>query len=260
MLKIATVTPQDVEKYFGESTSRTKHYTSEKWNISKDGKKFKVTSEVPPLTLELEPVKTVYNISVEAVDDSSDYTAGETDNPVKFIVNFLKTGEYAEELLSKVSSDPNFISHILNTLAFKIDLKRIDSNHAKKTLRRVSVILTSGKTKVSADGREEFELLDLAKIKSDMKDKGWVVKVDYDDRSLPVLHVNMSDIYTATVKIKGILWNYMFMVTGDPETQRSGSTDDPIKALDKYRNAPGSSTQVESGQFETEPVRDTERV
>ncbi len=260
MLKIATVTPQDVEKYFGESSTSTKHYVSQKWDITKDGKKYKITSETPPLTLELEPAKTIYNVNVEAVDDPSDSTTGETDNPVKFITSFLKTGEYAEELLSKVSSDPNFISHILNTLAFKIDLNRIDSNYAKKTLRRVSVILSSRKTKISAEGREEFELLDLAKIKSDMKDKGWVVKVDYDDRHLPVLHVNMSDIYNATVKVKGILWNYAFMVTGDPETRRSGSTDDPIKALDKYRNAPGSSTQVESGQFDTEPVRDTERV
>jgi hypothetical protein len=254
---LSIVTKQDIESYF----------KGDDWRLFPDGEGFKASGDFAELTLK--PVKTIFNVKIENIDDPVDYEEDETEDPIKFIVKYLQTGTEGDEVFRKMSSCPQNVSYVLLLLASELDKNRISPKTLVKNLSKISAWMTKKPDEIpkppkvpkdydilrdysaehTYEGDDDTEkssihskrpssknnqiTIELNKLFSNMKSKGWDAKLNDDD-----ITVNIQDLFTAEVAIEKIIWKYEFQIRGFEDTKKSGETEDPIGEFRNYYRDP----------------------
>jgi hypothetical protein len=186
--------------------------------------------------VELKPVGPKFKLHVESVDDPSDSEDFVTDKPMKELASFLGHDIPGGEHFEKMSSmTPSRASRALLALAAMVERCEVGPRALARKLRTLSVPFTASSR--VADQKQDEENF-IARLRSDMEAKGWVVKQEEDDRGLPKLTVDISGIYEATVSVEEVTWEFKFQVTGAPDTLRKGRTNDPIAEYRRYYKDP----------------------
>jgi len=192
----------------------------------------------------MKPKSIQFAAEIEAYEDPSDSDYEVTDDPVRFIVDFLKTGTLGDEALEKMASvSPDIIVGMLRLLASDIDTKAVSRQMVQRVLRRFSVSIDFDFAKrvliavTRSAAREEIEEKEINDLKSQMEKKGWKVEVGKSDIDLPQLNVDVSGIYKAKISVDSIVWETTYEISNMPETQTTEITDDPIAAFKKWRKS-----------------------
>jgi hypothetical protein len=233
----ATVVPDDVLKYFKGERSK-----GDPWRTSTVEEMIVAVCEM--YTVELKPGAFVYHVEIQATDDPMDSEKKVTDNPMEFLAEFLGTGTPGDDFFKKRSSvSPDQLRELLVRLSSKIDKGKIGPRSLARVIRRA--ILTTDMDSVHrifnaaikfAKSRLDFETKDIERLKAEMMEKGWEVKVGTDDRDFPSLTVNVGGIYKAEVTVDHMSWNYSFKINGS-ELADKGITDDPVVAFEEFAHS-----------------------
>jgi hypothetical protein len=254
---LSIVTKKDIENYF----------KGDDWRLFPDGDGFKASGDFAELILK--PVKTIFNVKIESIDDPIDSAEEETENPIKFIVKYLQTDTEGDEVFRKMSSCPQNVSYILLLLASELDKNRIGPRALVKNLNKISAwmspkgidlpkppkvpsdfdVLKDYSAEHTYEGDDNTEkssihskhpspkndqtLGELNKQLSEMKSKGWNAKLNEDK-----ITVNIQDLFTAEVSIEKIIWQYEFQIRGFEDSKKSGETEDPIGEFRRYYRNP----------------------
>jgi len=211
------------------------YFKGDHWKVSEDEDGFSADSEAYEVRLKSKGA--TYGVEIEASDDPSDSDSKTTDDPVGFITKFLGTGTEADDILKKMSSfpDPTLLSRLLTRTANLVESEVITIQASKRIIRR-AIVATFGKSframlaaVVRAAKGQDARADEITKLRKVMKEKGWKVSQHEDDKGHAVLEVDVSGVYTATVKLDSLLWDYTFQVQDMPESKDEGVTDDPIQ-------------------------------
>lgn len=253
---ISTVTEKDVKLYF----------KGDDWRLFPYGDELKASGDFAEITLK--PVKTVFNVKIENIDDPIDSAEEETEDPIKFIVKYLQTGTEGDEVFRKMSSHPQNVSYMLSLLASEFDQKRLSPEILVENLNRIifSVNQSADKFQPSPKVPDDIDDLlsysaehtyegddiedsyirnkshsqkidqvptELKELLSKMKSKDWDAKLGGDK-----LTVNIQDLFTAEIIIDKIIWEYDFQIRGFKESRKTGKTEDPIAEFRRYYKDP----------------------
>lgn len=226
----SVVTKNDLLKYFGGETYRAVERN--------DG----VYARSDAYEIEIYPKSVQFAVEIEATDDPSDSDFSVTDEPLDFIVNFLKTGTAGDEALQKMagafgmmeSLSPSSMPKFLRFWAARTEQGLARPRDLARAIRRAAIMVdmplirrvmsAAIRTAAEADVAEE----EIANLEVQMKAKGWKVKSEKSDDGPSKLIVDVSGIYTAKIEVESIVWAYSFEVNGYPDTREEGVTDDPI--------------------------------
>jgi hypothetical protein len=211
------------------------YFKGEHWKVSEGEDGFDADSEAYEVRLKSKGA--TYDVEIAAADDPSDSDTKVTDDPVEFISKFLGTGTEADDILKKMSSfpDPSLLSRLLIRAANLVESEVLTVQQTKRIIRR-GIVATFGRSfrsmlaaVVRAAKGQDVRSDEMTKLQKTMKEKGWKVSQHEDDKGHAVLEVDVSGVYTATIKLDSLLWNYEFQVNEMPESKDSGVTDDPIQ-------------------------------
>ena len=111
----SVVTENDIKLYF----------RGDDWRLFPHGDELKASGDFAEVNLK--PIKTIFNVKIENIDDPVDFEEDETEDPIKFIVKYLQTGTEGDEVFRRMSSCPQNVSYILLLLASEFDKNRISS-------------------------------------------------------------------------------------------------------------------------------------
>ena len=232
LITAAMVTPADVQKFF------TGHY---KTKVREGGL---IIAESKEYLVELQPKSPVFAVRIEAHEDPEDSDEVVTDDPDKFIMDFLKAGTGGDEVFGKMAGlvrrtdrlGPRDLSGLLRSIAARAASGQMTRRTAAMAVRRVSALM--GRSAVrTADGMEAAELKEMAELQASMREKGWRSKVGYDDRDMPEMTVDVAGIYEARVSVHGLMWGFFFQVQGVSEASTEGVTDDPLEEFRGWRKS-----------------------
>jgi hypothetical protein len=229
----ATVTLDDLKQYF----------KGEHWRAAvRDDGVFEGRSN--SYHVELSPGGSPsFLVKVHAHEDESDADEAVTDEPMKFLVDFLKTGSAGDEALQKMSSfaiSPTGMVVLLRRLANEVQTERIGPRALSCLLRRASLMpdmphsLGLLAAAVHLAAREHVEVKEMQELAKKMKEKGWRVKPGKNDRGMPELTVDIAGVYEAKLEVDHMPWKYSFEVHEHPDTHAEGITDDPIAEFRRY--------------------------
>jgi hypothetical protein len=238
-LVAATVTVDDLKTYF----------KGEHWRSSFRDGVFEARSD--SYYVELKPTSSPqFAVSVHAYEDESDKDEAVTDEPMKFLVDFLKTGTAGDEALQKMAAalepsmhnymPPPVLSNLLRAWAADAEAQRIGPRTLARLLRHATVLPSLPQAArllhavIRMAGREEVETKEMQDLANKMTEKGWRVKAGKNDRGLPELTVDIAGVYEAKIEIDHIPWHYSFEVHEHPDTRVEGVTDDPIVEFRKF--------------------------
>ena len=240
---IASVSTEDLTNYFKGGT----------WKSSIIDGVFRAKSR--EFKVKLTPKGAVYDVHVSSVDDPSDSDEMMTDDPAKFIASFLETGTPGDEFFKKRSSlGPDDVRDALLRLSSDIENGQIGPVRLAKILRRI--VVKSGPTYRNtpvaarvAMNYDDFEVLELSKLRSKMADNGWRAKVEPGTNDHPILKIDIGEVYEATISVNHQSWDFRFE-TNFSDDLDDGATDDPIFVFQKF--------QKEAYNRPTEPQTTTE--
>ncbi len=133
----ATVTLEDLSNYF-----KGEHWRS----VTKEGG---LEGRSDSYSVFLKPKAFVYHIGIHAYEDESDKDEEVTDDPMRFLVDFLKTGHAGEEVLDKMagvfqhmhSLPPEGLVSVLRNWADAVDAQAIGPVDLGKLIRRAAVMV-----------------------------------------------------------------------------------------------------------------------
>src|SRR5512135_2313537 len=237
----ATVTLDDLKTYF-----KGEHWRS---TVRDDGV-FEGRSD--SYLVEISPGGSpAFAVSVQAYEDDADRDEAVTDTPMKFLVDFLKTGTAGDEALAQMATaiapayqdgyiPPVVISNLLRAWAIAAEERRIGPRTLARLLRHACVLpsLYQASTllhiAVRLAARQEVETKEMQDLADQMTKKGWRVKADKNDRGLPELTVDIAGVYEAKIEVDHMPWKYSFEVHKHPDTKVEGVTDDPIVEFRKF--------------------------
>lgn len=222
---IAVVSAFEIREYFA----------GDAWKV-KENDDGSIDAKSGVYDIRLTPGASKYSVKIWAEDDPSDSAEEVTDQPVKFIADFLSTGASSEDLLKKMSSRSGqwHLPALLRHAAFLLDVNE-DPKAVAKIVRRGMVAsfsrgferLFEAVVRVAAGFVDDSK--EVQKVTKEMKEKGWKVTQDTDDQGNPVLQVDVSGIYTAEIRARETTWSYSFQVQDIPESKEEGKTSDPIQ-------------------------------
>jgi len=232
LIVAAAVTPEDVKRYF------TGHWRT---SVRKGGL---IVAESKNYLVELHPKSAVFAVRIEAHDDPSDSDEGVTDDPAKFITDFLKTGTAGDEVFGKMAGlirrsaglGPRELAGVLRFLADEAESGRLGRRAAAMAVRRAAALAGAPAPRTASD-QGPAELKEMAGLQAKMKEKGWRSKVGQDDRDLPEMTVDVAGVYEAKVSVHGLMWGHFFQVQGRDDVVDEGVTDDPIEAFRAWRKS-----------------------
>lgn len=252
----ATVTLEDLKTYFkhgGETPLRDEHWRS---RPTDDGG---LIAESPTFEVEMHPKGASFYVSIEAYDDQSDSDEMVTNDPAKFIVDFLKagTGSAGEEVFGKMAGlirrsaaiSPADLSGLLRYIAAEAMSGRMTKRACAAAVRRACAFTSLGEApkvfrsaaalaaRIAADlpaERESVELREMAQLQAKMREKGWRSKVYEGKHGLPEMEIDIAGVYRAKVEVDHIIWTYTFKLLGDPGVEDHGVTDDPIEEFKRF--------------------------
>lgn len=218
----SVVTMDDVELYFkGES-----------WPISKSGDGKFLGESVWNFRIELEQKSPLFDVVIKSKEDDQDSKADSTEDPVKFISEFLSEGMSESELV-RAASDSNAFSILLKKLAASIESTNTPSlTKVSRLLRRISVINTPIFNIARGVEKEVGPML------KRMKDEGWKAK-QIDKNGVESIHVDIGDgLYDAEITPEKMIWNYKMEFKGDDGLTIEGETTDPIAKYMEWKKNP----------------------
>lgn len=198
-----------------------------------------------------------YAVKVHAYEDNSDSDEAVTDNPTKFLSDFLKTGTAGDEALQKMASalepvyqdryvPPVVVSNLLRAWAISVEAGEIGPKTLSRLVRRASLLLANPMepgmgpslhllaSLVRLAAREQIEAKEMQKLADQMSEKGWKAKAGKNDRGFPELTVDIAGVYEALIEVDHMPWKYSFEVYDHPDTLAEGITDDPIGEYQRY--------------------------
>lgn len=237
-LVAATVTLDDLKNYFKGEHWRTA--------IREDGA---LEGRSDSYLIEIAPGGgPEFAVEVYAYEDESDRDEAVTDNPMGFLVDFLKTGTAGDEALQKMAGlfgkmanlPPDGMANLLRIWASEVEAERIGPRALGRILRRACLMVDMSdhisilKTTIKLAAREEIETKEMEDLAKKMKEKGWRVKEGQNDRGYPELTVDIAGVYEAKLEIDHMPWKYSFEVHNHPDTKIEGVTDDPIGEFRSY--------------------------
>ncbi len=225
-MRLSVVTsPEELKGYFGKG----KAWKKGEWK--EDGS---FHGETTFFRIDLKPTDSTYRVEVKAVDDPSDSETEVTENPVKFLAEFLGRGVPGGEHFEKMSASPSDVAGVLRAVA--ISLRVMTANEASRAVRRVALLAGSRAVVVKIAGGGSVD-----GIEKMMKSKGWEVRRgDSEDEKSdgPKLHVDISGVYEATIVPETTKYEYKFSLVDHPELDREGVTDDPIIEVEDFMKDP----------------------
>lgn len=256
----STVTMDDLKKYFTGGKSSE----SEGWRVLPSDMSIEAHSLHYDVLVEAKGF--IYHIEVAAKDDPSDSDESVTDEPLKFLVEFLETGSSGDELFKKMSSDPSVLSGMLRLTARRLERDISSPKRTAAEIRRALIALNKefalrafGAIRKRSN-RAEVEQKELADLKVEIERKGWEVWESKDDRDLPMLEINIGDEYGAKISVDHILWHYKFEVRGVDSVKEEGNTNDPIVAFRNWYRNPDVQEAKDDSKSEAVKPSDEETV
>lgn len=215
------VTPEDIKQYF----------TGGSWRTSDRDGTFIGWSDTAQVELKIQEPK--FRLRIESTEDPSDSGDFVTAKPMKELAAFLGQDIPGGEHFEKMSSQtPAAAASSLSVLASLVEREVIGPITLSRILRRLSV------SQRTARGQIDHEADYISGLRKEMESKGWVVEQEDDDRGLPLLKVDISGIYEASISVEELSWSYKFEVIDAPDTVRKGVTGDPIAEYRKYYRDP----------------------
>jgi hypothetical protein len=189
-----------------------------------------------------------------AVDDPEDSDEGVSDNPIVEIAEFLGADIPGGGYFKNLASNPSELSRVIRKIALRA--RHTNSKKLANMIRRVVVAINVALVK-----REpEFVKIQnraVNKLKKEMEGQGWRVKEYKDDADLPVLHVNVSDVYEGDIRVESLTYAYKFVVEGEENVTEEGITDDPLgelKSWAKRRDVDRAITRAKESGASTLPA------
>jgi hypothetical protein len=239
----ATITLDDLKKYFtgkGTSGSTWRSTVRDDGTFDAQGNIFHV--EIAP------GGSPSFHVKVQAHEDESDSDEAVTDEPMKFLTDFLKTGTAGDAAMQQMagvfrkitSMPPVGMANFLRHWADDVEARRVGPRTLARLLRRASLMpdmpqsLAFLAAAVRLATRADVEAKEMTELAKKMKEKGWRVDGDRNDRGLPELTVDIAGVYEAKIEIDHMPWKYSFEVLEHPDTHSEGITDDPIAEFRRY--------------------------
>jgi len=232
----ATVTIDDLKKYF----------TGEGWKTAIREGGLQGWSENHVISI-MPGGSPSFAVEVHAYEDESDKDEAVTDDPMRFLVDFLKTGTAGDEALQKMAGlfgqmaylPPDRMAILLRRWAAEVEAENIGPRALGRILRRACLMTDMPSHRailgtVLKLAREEIEVDATEDLSKKMKDKGWRVEVAKNDRGLPELTVDIAGVYEAKIEVDHIPWKCSFEVHDHPETKLEILTNDPIAEFRRY--------------------------
>lgn len=225
----AAVTFDDLSQYF----------SGKNWHVKVHEGKMDGWSPTRGIEVKLEPKGSIYSVSIKAYEDKSDADQTLTDNPMRFLVDFLKTGTPGDKAFENMASSfwredylsPTRMAEVLKNWADGVEKKRIGFKLLSKGLRHIGFMadIQSSVASQSDPGSGQME-----ELLQEMSKKGWRANLDKSDKGLPEITVDIAGVYEAHIEVDHILWNYEFTLVADEDVTDEGTTDDPIVAFDSF--------------------------
>ena len=242
----ATITIDDLQNYFkggGSGKSPWRATIRDDGVFEARGNIFHV--EIGP------PGSPMFAVQIQAHEDSSDRDEAVTDDPMKFLVDFLKTGSAGDEALQKMagffsqmsSLPPEGMANVLRSWADDVEHQRVGPRVLSRALRHASLMPSISEyvpllaALIEAASREEVEIKEMRTLADEMTKKGWRGKAGKNDRGLPELTVDIAGVYESKIEIDHIPWKYSFEVHDHPNTKEDGITNDPIIEFQEYADS-----------------------
>ncbi len=231
----AVVTMEEIRNYFKGDKWKSSEFTdssmeahSNNYDVSLQAKDFK------------------FRVRVEAEDDPTDSDETTTEDPVKFLEEFLGAGAGSSGGFEKMSSSPKSVARALRALASRIDRGNVEKRSAIGSLRRI--VLSTGISMVEyairkailAASQEEVHKSELDDLLKGLKSKGWKAKESSTKNGFPSISVDMSGIYTAEITVDTMVWSYVFEIRDYPDSRKEGMTNDPIQQFRLYYKDPST--------------------
>lgn len=188
--------------------------------------------ETENLSFKFNIAKTQYKLHVEATDDPSDSLDITTTDPVKELTKFLGEGISGGGHFEQMASSPARLAAAIRHVA--------SVGSPAHLVRRLYVA-----SSIEFDSNKRVAVT-LDDIELKLRLKKWEVKRDRDEFDRPTLTINVSGVYTAVISDEEKTWDYEFSVTGDPEVNESGNTDDPRIAFRNFSRSQRVEEAVEA--------------
>jgi len=226
-----TVTTENLKGYFKG------YLDNSKWNTHVDNGVFYAWCDLFSVTMIPESV--TYDVQVSDLEDPSDSDEGTTDNPAEFIAEFMSTGIGDEFWEKRSSISPTKFRNMMIRLSNDIDNRVIGKKHLIRTLRRsiIAMDLDGMRRMIVAAiklSSGNFETEEISKLKSQMTEKGWSVRVE-SSRTGQKIIVDIGGLYEAIIKIDQQLWDCKFEFNDDPSIIEKVMTNDPISAFNDFK-------------------------
>jgi len=244
MIKISRIiTTDEIYNFFSNDNEQVFKFNDGSMNVNYYG----ALAEISPHSL-------MFNVVIKSPDDPLDSDEMITDEPLKFISEFLETGTAGDEFFNKMSSD-SFIRRFESIFSEK-------SNKIAKTaanrLRRLALSVDADTveqilfdaTRVASKyifSNQEFVEEEFNELKIKASEKGWKVTKSNNN-----LQIDISGIYEVEISVYSISWSYSFMVEGHNDTKEEGIVDDPIMAFQQWYKGLDSE---EKNEGETRPLK-----
>lgn len=222
----AIVTFPDIQKWF----------KGEFWDSSSlDGDTFHArSSNIEAL---VKPSSVMFHISVKSYEDPLDSDEIVTEDPIKFLSDFLKTGTEGDEYFNVESSSIKSLVDSLHQQNLGEIIKTV-----KKLRRSIASLEFQSNQRTILGAIRSFigsEIDTLEDIKKVIKKMGWKVREGKESpNGQPSLIIEISDEYEAIIEIDSILWEYNFVLKGNEATREKGFSNDPIDAYRKWLKSP----------------------
>jgi hypothetical protein len=242
----ATITLDDLKRYFTGKGSRGSTWRS---TVRDDGT-FEARGDI--YHVEIAPGGSAsFMVKVHAYEDESDSDEAVTDDPMKFLADFLKTGTAGDQALQQMAGifqrvtamPPIGMANFLRHWADDVEAGKVGPRALARLLRRASLmpdmnhtlaLLAEAAHLVRLAAREHVEVKEMQELAKKMEAKGWRAKPGKNDRGFPELTVDIAGIYEAKIEVDHTPWKYSFEVHEHPETHAEGITDDPISEFERY--------------------------
>jgi hypothetical protein len=243
----AVVTPEDVKKYVSGKNPNIR---------VKDAEDGTLTIESSSFEFVFKPKNVKWHVKIEATDDPSDSDEKVTGEPVKFIAGFLGGGIPGGEHFEKMSAGPDELASYLRHIAARMDSGSIGPRRLSCILRRAAIIpqidllrrVIAAVSKTAAG--QELSLKEVKKLQDEMEKKGWKVKEGETDYGAPQLHVDISGIYDAYVRVDSLPYDYEMNTLGHTDLTEKGETEDPIAIIRNYAKSDKVNEALERSKIE----------
>ncbi len=185
----ATVTLEDLSKYF-----KGEHWRS----VEKEGG---LEGRSDSYSVFLKPKDFVYAVEIHAYEDEGDGDEEVTDDPLRFLVDFLKTGHAGDEALDKMAGvfshmntlPPDGLISMLRIWANAVDTQEIGPADLGKLLRRAAILVDMKTAKVLLTAAVRLAQ-DQVELEPHLKD---IEVKDHDEEPGPSSDVHRNKVETA---------------------------------------------------------------